>query len=76
MDLHMSVESLQKWKYTLITTVIFLVIASPYTYMLVNKILGGLVKIASPTGCPTTAGLLVHAVVFTLILRLIMDLKI
>ena len=45
MDLHMSVESLQKWKYTLITTVIFLVIASPYTYMLVNKILGGLVKI-------------------------------
>jgi hypothetical protein len=43
--------------------------------MVVNYLLGKLVKIASPTGCPTTAGLLIHAVVFTLILRYIMDLN-
>tara|TARA_X000000950_G_scaffold74483_1_gene92913 strand:- start:437 stop:670 length:234 start_codon:yes stop_codon:yes gene_type:complete len=74
-DSSKNIESAQKWKYTLITTLIFLIIANPYTYMVVNYLLGRLVKIASPTGCPTTAGLLVHAVVFTLLLRYIMDLK-
>ena len=55
-DSSKNIESAQKWKYTLITTVIFLIIANPYTYMIVNYLLGRLVKIASPTGCPTTAG--------------------
>lgn len=67
--------SLKKWKYTLITTIIFLLVANPYTYTLVNSLLGKLVKIASPVGCPTTAGLILHAVVFTLLLRGVMDLK-
>ena len=70
-----NLESLQKWKYTLITTVIFLIIANPYTYILVNTLLGKLVKIANPVGCPTIAGLLIHAVVFTLLLRWVMDWK-
>ena len=68
--------SIKKWKYTLITTIIFLIIANPYTYILVNSLLGKLVKIASSTGCPTTAGLLIHAVVFTLLLRGVMELKV
>jgi hypothetical protein len=69
-------ENMQKWKYTLITTVIFLLIANPFTYSLVNKLLGKIVKIAGPTGCPTKAGLLVHALVFTLLLRLVMEIKV
>tara|TARA_A200000113_G_C8764717_1_gene322286 strand:- start:194 stop:430 length:237 start_codon:yes stop_codon:yes gene_type:complete len=69
-------ENFQKWKYTLMTTVLFLLIANPYTYTLVNKLLGKIVKIAGPTGCPTSSGLLVHALVFTLLLRLLMELKI
>jgi threonine/homoserine/homoserine lactone efflux protein len=69
-------DNLKKWKYTLITTVIFLLIANPYTYMIVQSLLGKFIKIASPSGCPTIAGLLVHAVVFTLLLRLVMDLKV
>ena len=68
--------SIKKWKYTLITTIIFLIIANPYTYILVNSLLGKFVKIASSTGCPTTAGLLIHAVVFTLLLRGVMELKV
>ena len=64
--------SIKKWKYTLMTTIIFLIIANPYTYILVNSLLGKFVKIASSTGCPTTAGLLIHAVVFTLLLRGVM----
>ena len=50
-------SNLQKWKYTLITTVIFLLIANPYTYQLVQAVLGKFIKIANPAGCPTIAGL-------------------
>lgn len=69
-------DNMKKWKYTLITTVIFLIVANPHTYIWVNSLLGSFVKIASPTGCPTQIGLIVHTIVFTLILRGVMDLKI
>lgn len=69
-------QNYQKWKYTLLTTLIFLLIANPYTYTLVNSLLSKFVKIASPSGCPTSAGLLIHAIVFTLILRFIMEFNI
>jgi|TARA_Y100000389_G_scaffold2940_1_gene2865 Ni,Fe-hydrogenase I small subunit len=69
-------ENAQKWKYTLLTTVIFILIANPYTYMLVDKLLGSFIKIANIKGCPTSAGFVVHTIVFTLILRYIMDLRI
>ena len=69
--------NMRKWKYTLITTVIFLLITNPYTYILVNKLTQNVFgKVCSPTGCPTTFGLLLHAVVFTLFLRGVMELKI
>jgi hypothetical protein len=61
-----------KWKYTLYTTVIFLIVANPYMYKFVQIILGKFVKIADKGGCPTWVGFLLHAVVFTLILRAIM----
>ena len=65
-----------KWVYTLMTTLLFLIIVNPYTYKLVQFLLGGIVKIADArTGCPTMAGILVHAGVFTVLLRLMMDRK-
>lgn len=71
------VSGAQKWKYTLITTVIFLVVVHPMTYKLVDSLVGGLLfKVATKSGCPTMAGLLLHAVVFTLALRYVMDLDI
>lgn len=74
-----NLDNMKKWKYTLITTVIFLIIANPYTYILVNYLfkccLGKRVVIASATGCPTMIGLIIHAVVFTLLLRWVMDWK-
>ena len=66
-------SSLDKWRYTLYTTILFLIIVNPMTYKLVNYILGSLVKICDKNGCATTAGYLIHAVVFTLLLRLMMD---
>lgn len=67
--------SSDKWKYTLYTTIIFLVVVNPMTYKLVNLLLGKIVKIANNDGCPTMAGILVHAVVFTLVLRYMMELN-
>jgi hypothetical protein len=62
----------EKWKYTLYTTVIFLIVANPYMYRFVQILLGRFVKVADKSGCPTWVGFLLHAVVFTLILRFIM----
>lgn len=66
--------SMEKWYYTLITTVIFLFVTNPLTYVFVNGTVGRLVgkKIASVSGCPTMFGLILHAIVFTLIVRLVM----
>lgn len=69
-------RSEQKWRYTLYTTIIFLIVANPLTYKLVNYLLGFLLKISDSSGCPTTVGFLVHAVVFTLLLRYLMEFKI
>lgn len=68
--------NMDKWRYTLYTTVLFLLIVNPLTYKFVNKLLGKVVKIADNTGCPTPTGMLVHAFVFTLLLRGLMEFKI
>lgn len=64
-----------KWRFTFYTVIIFLLIANPYTYKLVNSLLGKFIgQIANPaTGCPTNLGFIVHTVVFALILRHIMN---
>jgi hypothetical protein len=66
----------KKWKYTLIATVVFLIIACPYTYSVVHELLKSFVKIVDSNGCPTKAGCIVHAAVFALIIRAIMECKI
>ena len=72
-----ALSSMKKWKYTLITTVIFLIVVHPNTYLIVNKVLGKLLMpICNKNGCPTKFGLLIHASVFTLIIRYTMDLNI
>ena len=69
-------DSARKWKYTLITTVIFIIVVHPYTYIFVNYLANKLFScrfmIASASGCPTTIGLIVHTIVFTLLLRYVM----
>ena len=50
----------------LITSIIsgltFFVIANPETFRLVRRVLGS--GIATPNGCPSTTGLIVHSIVF------------
>lgn len=66
--------NIEKWKYTLITTAIFIIVSNPLTYVFVNGTLGKLLgkKISNSSGCPTMFGLIVHTIVFTLLLRFIM----
>ena len=55
---------------------LFLIVANPATYRLVQMIFGGLFKVAnSATGCPSAMGLLLHAVVFGLLSYGLMMLK-
>jgi hypothetical protein len=61
----------------LTAALLFFVISSPFTYRLVDSVVGGLVGAVVPqfttlfkiaeAGCPTNYGLLVHSAVFGLV---------
>lgn len=54
-----------KLKGALIAGLMFFIISHPIVYTLIDSLIGGLLgKIASPNGCPTTWGLIVHSIVF------------
>ena len=59
-----------KWLGALYVTILFLVVSMPVTYKFTNALLKGVCVLASKNGCPTMCGILVHAVVFLLLLRL------
>ena len=63
-----------KWTISIVSGLLFLVAASPYTYNLTNSVTKrfGLV-IADAQGCPNLAGILVHGIIFVLLLRLMME---
>lgn len=57
------------------SALIFAVIASPQLFALMQDLLGGLIRITSGSGVPTTAGLLLHAAVYGLIVYVLMHYK-
>ena len=63
----------EKLTISIISGLLFFIVANPSTFLLVKKVLGS--RISSPTGCPTTLGLIVHAVVFTLIVWGMMNVR-
>ena len=73
----MSVTSSDKWRYTLYTTVVLLILFNPWTYMFVNSLLSDFTgPISNRAGCPTITGFILHAALFTIIVRYMMDMKI
>ncbi len=51
----------------IVAGLLFFIISNPVVYQLVDKAVGGVLgPIASPSGCPTTWGLIVHSGVFGL----------
>ena len=72
----MSDSSYKKWQITIFSAFIFILVINPYTYIFTQKLLGGLLgKIAEANGCPTTRGLALHTLVYILLVRGSMDLK-
>lgn len=63
----------EKFIISVISGLTFFVVANPETFRLVRRILGD--GIATPNGCPSTLGLLVHTVVFILIVWGMMNIK-
>jgi hypothetical protein len=72
----MGLSNFDKWKFTLITAVILVVVFNGYTFKIVNSILGPIVgPIADKHNCPTFTGFAVHTLVFILALRGAMELR-
>ena len=63
----------EKFITSLISGLTFFIIANPETFRLVRRVLGP--GIATPTGCPSTVGLLVHTLVFILVVWGMMNVK-
>ena len=60
-----------KMMISLMSALLFLVIAHPETFKIVRRIFG--TWVSTPTGCPSMNGLLLHAVVFFVITWLLMN---
>lgn len=72
--------SRDKWVIAVMAGLLFLVLASPYTYVLTGSVgqtvganLSNYEASNKPNGCPTLLGLTVHAIVFLLIARLLLS---
>jgi len=63
----------EKFLISLMSALIFFVVANPETFILMRRLLGQWV--AGPNGCPKFAGLILHTIVFMLIVWGIMLLK-
>lgn len=61
-----------KWIVSIISGLIFLLIASPFLFSAVNDIVGVVGFKTANSGCPTIGGLILHSIIFILIIRLIM----
>jgi len=72
----MTDSSYKKWQISIFSAFIFVLVINPYTYMFTQKLLGGFFgKISDSNGCPTTLGLIIHTIVYILLVRGSMDLK-
>ncbi len=73
MDEDSKITSQRKWTISFMSGILFFIIASPFIFTWMNELTKtfGLV-IATSSGCPNYAGLLINAILFTLIVRAMM----
>ena len=65
-----------KWQINFFSALIFILVVHPMTYQLTQKLFGGFLgRISDPSGCPTSVGLALHTLVYILLVRGSMDLK-
>ena len=69
-------DSNKKWQISIFSAFIFILVINPYTYMLTQQVLGRLLgNIVDMYGCPTTRGLILHTLVYILLIRGSMEVK-
>ena len=67
-------QNSDKWTISIMTGLLFLLVSSPYAYSLSSNIARYLgLDISENSGCPNLAGLMVHAGLFALLLRILMS---
>jgi hypothetical protein len=72
----MADSSYKKWQISMFSAFIFILVIHPYTYKFTQKVFGKFLgQIADMNGCPTTRGLALHTLVYILLVRGSMDLK-
>ena len=72
----MSDSSYTKWHISIFSAFIFIIVVHPYTYKFTQQMLSGFLgKLSNENGCPTTRGLALHTIVYILLVRGSMDLK-
>ena len=69
-----TVTNSMKWWLAIFLALLFFVLAFPGTYNLTNSLWSavGLPRYLSSSGCPTVVGVLIHAAVFGLIVRILL----
>jgi hypothetical protein len=65
-------DEAQKWIIGAYSALLFALLASPFMYKLTNSLTEYLGFETSVDGCPHMSGLILHAVVFLLLVRLLM----
>lgn len=65
-------SELQKWMVSFWSALLFLLIASPFMFKLTGRLFSELGLETEVGGCPNLTGLLIHAVVFAVLVRLMM----
>lgn len=73
----------RKVQASLTAALLFFVVSSPFTYRMVDNLIGGVVQAVAPSmtylfkvaesGCPTNYGLFVHSAVFGLVTYYLMS---
>jgi hypothetical protein len=72
----MALHSSDKWRFTLYTVVIVILVFNHFTFKIVNSILGKLIgPLCDKNGSPNMKGFIVHLIVFALLLRLSMEIR-
>lgn len=64
--------SADKWRYSLYSAAVFLLLSLPITYKVTSMLYSG---IRTHTGAPSVIGVIVHSIVFLLIVRGMMSIK-
>lgn len=65
-----------KWTASVISGLSFLAVSSPYTYSVTNDIANSVsLKFQEKSGCPTVAGMIAHSLVYTFLIRMMMEKK-